>query len=174
MKRSGPLTHDALRLARATKAAVQAGGGLAVCEAETGTSDSQLSRCESPDHHDSITIRDAVTVDGLGHGRPGAPHILKAMARIGGFVVIALPQGPKDADGLTQSAVDLTVELGDVVQAIRDALRGDGLVTPDEATAVLEQLDEHDAVSARLRLQLQELAEPKKVSPGTPTVAGQG
>lgn len=159
MKRQGPLSHDEIRLAKATKAAVQAAGGLAACEAETGKSDSQLSRCESPDHYDSLSIRDAVIVDALGHGRPGAPHILWAMAKLGGFVVIPLPQGPRDAAGLMQAAIDLTAELGDVVSVIRDALR-DGEVTAREAGGAIEQLDELDAVSAKLRHQLQALSKP--------------
>jgi hypothetical protein len=159
MKRGDDLTHEEIRLARATKAAVQAAGGLRLCVPDISIGDSQLSRCESSDHHDSITVRDAVIVDALGHGRQGHPHILRAMARIGGFVVIQLPQGEMDAHGLMQSAIDLTAELGDVVQAIRDALRDDE-VTPREAAGALEQLDDLDGCSAKLRLQLKALAEP--------------
>lgn len=162
MARPEALSTDEQILAAATKKAIQAAGGLEKCEAETGISDSQLSRCCSPNQRDSITIRDAVTIESIGHGNSGHPHILRAYARLLGFVLIPQPEGPADADGLALSVMTLTSELGDVAQAINDALR-DRVVTAGEVAVALEQLDELDQASATLRLKLKSLvaAEPK-------------
>jgi hypothetical protein len=157
------LTTDEQILARATKAAIQAAGGLEDCERETGTSDSQLSRCCSPHQRDSITIRDAVAIESIGHGQPGHPHILRAMARvIGGLIVVALPDGPEDDHGLVNSVLELTTELGDVSAAIASSLRGDSAggadVTKAEAALALEHLHDLDQASAKLRRKLERIA----------------
>jgi len=151
------LSSEEQALARATKQAIQAAGGLEVCARETGISTSQLSRCCSPHERDSITVRDAATIEAIGHGHDGHPHILRAQARLLGFVLVALPEGPEDADGLMRSMMTLTSELGAVAQAISEALR-DQKFTPGEALRALAQLDEHDQASAVLRLQLQSIA----------------
>lgn len=159
---SRDLTPDEQVLARATKQAIQAAGGLEVCERETGISDSQLSRCCSPNQRDSITIRDAVTIEQIGHGPSGHPHILRAYARILGFILIPRPEGPNDANSLSLSVMTLTAELGDVAQAINDAFRDDGECSPGEALRALEQLSELDQASATLRLKLNTIAEAGK------------
>ena len=154
------LSPDEKVLALATKRAVQAAGGLEVCERETPLSDSQLSRCCSVNHRHSITIRDAAVVDTLA----GYPHILHALARvIGGVVVIELPSAEDDPDCLVQSILELTTELGDVSGAVASALRGDSAggaaVTPAEAGLAIEHLDDLDRASARLRRKLERIAE---------------
>lgn len=148
-----PLSKDELVLAAATKQAIKAAGGLEDCARETGLSTSQISRCSSRDHRDSLTLRAAVTIDDLSHGAPGAPHILRAFGRLMNCVVIPMPDGPADADGLLQSVMELTAELGDVAQSIRAAL-SDSVITDREREAALDQLDELDAASATLRLKL--------------------
>jgi len=152
--RSRPLTSDEQVLAAATKAAVQAAGGLDVCERETGKSDSQLSRCCSPHSPDSITIRDAVIIESIGHGNAGHPPILRAMARLLGFVVVPLPSVPGGDNNLLRTVADMMAELGDVATEVADALRDDGKCDAREARRILIQLDEHDTVSARLRAEL--------------------
>lgn len=157
MTAADDLTPDEQVLARATKLAIQSAGGLDDCSRETGLSTSQLSRCCSPNHRDSITVRDANTIEDMAHGRPGHPHILRARARLLGYVLTKRPETACDAPGLLQSVMSLTAELGDVAQAINDALR-DQTVTPDEAMAALRQLDKLDEASASLRLQLNSIA----------------
>ncbi len=151
-------------LALATKRAIQAAGGLEICERETDVSDTQLSRCCSPNHRDSITIRDAVTIEAISHGRDGHPHILRAMARaIGGCAVVLLVE-PDDAHEscLRSAAIELTVELGDFQGALLDAFRassaGGEAMTPAEAALAIEQLDDVDRVSTRLRHRLENIA----------------
>lgn len=144
------LTQDEKVLALGTKAGVDAAGGLILLERETAVGRSQLSRCSSINHVDSITIRDAAIVDALGDGQL---HILRALARVLGCVVVPLPQGPVDPTGLQQSAMTLTIELGDVVAEIRDALH-DGTLTAREVDSILAQLTELDTASAAIRVLL--------------------
>lgn len=154
MNTNAPLSPGEKALALATKRAIQAADGLAFCEGETGVSDTHLSRCCSVNHRDSITIRDAVKIEQLGSGN----HILKAMARQLGLLVIPVPSADVDGQGLSQSVIELGAEFGDVSRAVIAALN-DGNCNASEASAVLEQLDQMDEVSARLRVQLRLLAD---------------
>ncbi|WP_230770627.1 phage regulatory CII family protein [Sphingomonas sp. Leaf4] len=154
-------------LALATKHAIQAAGGLSVCASETDLSDSHLSRCSLPNHRDSITIRDAATIESIGHGHAGHPFILHALARvIGGHVVVRLPSSYDDEAGLVASTLELTTELGDVSRAIGDAMSSSGAggarITPAEARLVEERLDDLDRASARMRHRLRAIAEEGK------------
>lgn len=163
------LPSDEQVLALATKRAIQAAGGLEVCERETGISDSQLSRCCSPNQRDSLTIRDAAVIEAIGFGKEGHPFILHALARIvGGHIVVRLPDVHHDEAGLVASTLELATELGDVSRAISEAMSsssaGGADVTPAEAVAVLEHVDELDRASARLRQRLKAIAEGGKPS----------
>jgi hypothetical protein len=148
-------------LALATKRAVQAAGGLQVCESETGTSDSQLSRCCSPRERDSITIRDAVTIDAIGHGGEGHPFILRALARQLGFVVVQLPSTEIDPQGMNRAVTRIARELGHVANEITEA-EADGLFEPHEAQAVLREIEHLETETAALRLALERLAASKE------------
>jgi hypothetical protein len=148
------LSPDEQVLAGATKMAVQAAGGLDVCARETGISTSQLSRCCNPQSRDSITLRDALTIQQIGYGTSGHPAVLRAMARLLGFVVVKLPHCLDDKAGVAECMMQLTRELGDVAGEISAALADDGEVDAREARAILQQMDEMDEVSATLRLLL--------------------
>lgn len=154
-------------LALATKEAIRAAGGLEVCARETGLSTSQLSRCSSPHHRDSITERDAARIEAIAHGSPGHPHILRARARQLGGVFVMLPEANCEGSGLPTSVMEMAAELGDVSRAIQDGLSSHGpdgtKMTPAEAQIALEQLHDHEAATARLRLALEQIAR------GTPT-----
>lgn len=159
---SAPISSDEQVLALATKRAVQAAGGLEVCSRETGLSTSHLSRCCSPHERDSITERDAATIEAITHGSAGFPHILSARARLLGCVVIPLPQVHDDPTGLQLSVCEISAEFGDVARGIAEALNGGGpggtRITKAEAALVLEQMVDHDRASARLRFQLERIA----------------
>jgi hypothetical protein len=154
---NGALPPEERLLALATKRAIEAAGHLAVCAPATGLSDSHLSRCSSIDSRDSITIRDARTIDALGTGVAGHPFILQEYARQIGFVAIQRPTGPQDPDGIMQSMMELTSELGDVAASISAGLR-DRKINAAEARHALDQLFELDRASATLRHKLEELA----------------
>jgi hypothetical protein len=160
--RDRDITSDEQVLAEATKQAVQAAGGLEVCSRETGKSTSQLSRCCSKFDPDSITIRDAAIIESISHGRTGHPHIMRARARLLGYLLVQLPEAHGDGDTLASLVTDLACELGDVAQAVRDATSSGSdrgrEISKNEQEAVLAQLDDLDQVSARLRLTIQQLA----------------
>jgi len=173
MRDGRPLPAEERRLAQATRRAVEAAGGLKVCEAETRVSDSQLSRCGSIKHPDSITVRDAVRIDGIGVRERGHPHILQAMASLLGAVVIMLP----DAEGgdlpcLRSGVLDLTARLGDVADQVCDVLSPESEagtdVTSREAEAVLQQLDRLASAVARMRPPLEARAHRAEHSPAPP------
>lgn len=161
MGREQIIPADEQALALATKRAVQAAGGLEVCARETGLSTSQLSRCCMPTHRDSLSIRDAHTIEAIAHGAAGHPHISRALASMAGYVLVRQPQGMEDADGLMRSVIELTSELGDVSHSIAAALSDDA-VSAAEAHAALKELDELDVASANLRLKLWAIAEGEK------------
>lgn len=158
------LSSDEQILALATKRAIQAAGGLDVCARETGLSDTQLSRCCSPNQRDSITIRDVVAIEAINHGRVGHPHVLRAMARvIGGCAVVLLVEEDSESEScLRSAAIELTKELGDFQGALLDAFRansaGGEAMTSAEAAVAIEHLDDVDRVSGRLRHRLEHLA----------------
>lgn len=144
------MTADDKVMALATRRAIEAANGLAICSAETGKSTSQLSRCGSTEQIDSLSVRDAVTIDALGAGTLGAPFILNAMARRLGMVVIEGPGTLIEADGIQASVLEITCELGDVCASIREAL-ADGKWSIRELHDALAQVDELNAASAKLR-----------------------
>lgn len=160
--RERDITSDEQVLAEATKQAIQAAGGLEVCGRETGKSTSQLSRCCSKFEPDSITIRDANIIEGISHGRSGHPHILRARARLLGFLLVELPEVHDGTDTLAALMTDLACELGDVAQALRDTTSagsaGGKDITKGECDALLAQLDDLDQVSARFRLTIKQMA----------------
>lgn len=160
--RERDLTSDEQVQALAAKAAVQAAGGLEVCARETGKSTSQLSRCCSRDHADSLSVRDAAIIDAIRIAPAAPPHILVAQARIAGFVVVPLPSAPSDPSDLLRTVAEMMGELGDVSREIGVALNDDSRCDPAEADRILKQLDEHDQVSARLRQKLVAIREDSK------------
>lgn len=151
-----PLSSEEKILALATKRAIQAAGGLDVCARETGLSTSQLSRCSMPSHRDSLTIRDAHTIEAIGDS--GQPHILRAQARLLNCVVVPMPEAIADVACIASGTMELTAELGDFAQQVRSAL-SDGEVTPAEAALAIEHLDELDQASAALRMKLRSIAD---------------
>jgi len=168
MTQRGILTDEQV-LAHATKRDVQAAGGLDVCARETGLSDTHLSRCCSPNLRDSITIRDVATIQAIGHGAPGHPNILNALARLAGGVFIMLPEAHVEPVALQMSVLALSAELGDVAEAVRDACCGSSAggqaVTAAERALIVEHLDDLDRASARLRHQLMTVGKEDEAPP---------
>src|SRR3546814_10116556 len=74
----------------------------------------------------------------------------------------SLPQGGTDENGLRDSVMIITRELGDTAAALTEALNpgspGGVTVTPAEARAVLTELDQMLEAAAALRVTLEQLA----------------
>ena len=154
--RERALSAEEQVLAQATKRDVQAAGGLEVCAAECGLSISQLSRCGSTGHADSLTLRDAATIGAITTGTRGAPFVLHALARLLGKIVIDGPGAVDTPDCVQASVMELVCELGDVSRSVSMAV-ADGRWTMREVDASLTELDQHDVVSARLRAKLMQI-----------------
>lgn len=134
-------------LALATKRAVLAAGGQDMCVAETRIGKAQLSRCCGPHEPDSISIRDAVTIDGLAADEEGAPHIINAMARQLGGTFVRWPTAEPTRANLIRAIGELTREHGDAVACVLDCVEDGRAVTSaqmDKAEA--ELCDLADAV----------------------------
>jgi hypothetical protein len=89
------------------------------------------------------------------HGAAGWPHVTAWLCRRRGGLFVALPQGVDDAAGLLRAVIEMAGDMGDVSDAISEALHPGGdmgeAVSPAEARHALERLDTLDAASARLR-----------------------
>lgn len=148
----GDIATGEKALALATKRAIEAAGGLERCADETSIKKSQLSRCSSVNEPDSITIRDAITIDLLGTRVEGQPFILRAYCRQLGGVFVPMPEPQDDANGLTLSVVELAGELGDLSDSIRTAISAQG----DQGEEVSPR--ERDAIRADIQTMLETLA----------------
>ncbi|WP_278983231.1 phage regulatory CII family protein [Sphingobium yanoikuyae] len=118
----GDISSGEKALALATKRAIEAAGGLERGADETSIGRSQLSRCGSVNERDSISIRDAVTIDLLGQRQEGHPFIVRAICRQLGGVFVELPEPQDDAGGMALTVVELAGELGDLSDSVRGAL----------------------------------------------------
>jgi hypothetical protein len=152
------ITAGVSSLKRATREAIEAAGGLDSAEKDTRAGRSQLSRCQSQNDDDTLSLRDALALDEITLAR-GGPFILKALAKRLNHAVVELPDFSGDGTGLAESVMTLAAELGDVSRKISKVL-ADGKVSPAEAQAVLDELYEHDQASAALRLRLEAIARP--------------
>lgn len=148
----GDIATGEKALALATKRAIEAAGGLERCADETSIRKSQLSRCSSVHEPDSITTRDAITIDLLGARVEGQPFILRAYCRQLGGVFVPLPEPQDDANGLTLSVVELAGDLGDLSDSIRAAISAQG----DRGEEVSPR--ERDAIRADIQTMLETLA----------------
>lgn len=153
------LSPEEQSLALATKRAIQAAGGLERCADETGLGTSQLSRCCMPNCRDSITERDAATIEALGFGTPGHPHILRARARLLGFAVIKVPDTSLGATVWSQRAATLLKEGGDIVSGLGRALETNNDVEPHEAKALLSDADELVTIALEIQAALRSRAD---------------
>ncbi|MDZ7894201.1 MAG: hypothetical protein U5M50_04085 [Sphingobium sp.] len=133
-------------LALATKRAVQSAGGLDMCVGETRIGKAQLSRCSAPHEPDSISIRDAVTIDALAADEEGAPHIIGAMARQLGGTFVRWPDVAPSRDNLIRAARELAREHGDAVTCVLSCAEGNAAEAAQLTLAEKELQDLADAV----------------------------
>lgn len=148
----GDISSGEKALALATKRAIEGAGGLDRCTDETAVGRSQLSRCGSVNDRDSISIRDAVTIDLLGQRQEGHPFIVRALCRQLGGVFVQLPEPQDDTDGLTLTVVELAGELGDLSDSVRSALCDRG-----EAGSAIS-IRENEAIRADIHAMQETLA----------------
>lgn len=146
---------EALQIKRASERLVKSVGGIEAAASILGKGHSTVGRWVNRNDADySMPLADARELE----ANAPEPLITMALARLAGGVFFALPQAIGCDDALPAQVMLLVKELGDVSGAIGAAL-ADGVVTPSEASAALEQLHELDTASAKLRAMLTALAE---------------
>lgn len=147
MARPSDITPQAAMLSQAARRAIEAIGGLENAAQVTSRSTSQLSRCQSANEDDTLSLRDAFALDDATTGR-GGPHILRQLARMLGHEVIAIPTTPSDREEVKAQLMAVMTEVGDVSAEVIEAER-DGVWTQAEARRALARTDELlSAVSA--------------------------
>lgn len=133
------LSSDALILKRATSSAIDAAGGQVKAAGQTVAGRSQLQRCASPNDADSITLRDALTIDAIGVQVQGHPFIARALAGLLGFGLYRLPaEDPRAADWLAQMGA-LSGEAGEIIAKMSVALADGRMCEHDVQSSGLEQ-----------------------------------
>lgn len=121
-----------LSLKKATREAVEACGGYTAAETYTKAGKTQLHRCTDRNSLETITVRDALTLDEVSMTR-GGPFVLREYAQQLGCAVIVLPNVETDETGFARSFMMMTAEMGDVARKVDEALRDGGLDARERA-----------------------------------------
>jgi hypothetical protein len=138
----------ATRLKLATRALVSACGGGIQAAALCDLSPAHISRCQSPDHPDTLSLAHLAILE----MHAGRPIVAAVLADLTGCRVEVLAGGVTDA-GLTTGLVRLAKESGEAIAALAAALQ-DGHCSPREGKTVLAELDDVAACVAALAGQL--------------------
>lgn len=149
-----------LALKIATRDAVEAANGLDFCATQTRCGKSQLQRAYSPHDPDTISLRDALTLDRLTTTR-GGPFIARALAVQLGHLLIAMPDADADAQGVSLALAQVAGEFSDVTRAVLPAV-GDGEISEKEARAILPEAHELAERAALLVQLITKIAYPEK------------
>lgn len=149
-----------LSLKEATKALVGAVGGRDEAAGFTRVPAQKLSDYYLPNTDAFAAVDVVVALEKRAVGSLGWPQVTREMARQTGHVLVPLPSAEACGHALTMTVLELTRELGDVSGKISAGFADDGELDDIEIDNVLHELDEHDAVSARLRMKLNEMRVP--------------
>ncbi|MCT2398503.1 hypothetical protein [Novosphingobium mangrovi (ex Huang et al. 2023)] len=131
--RKDALTAQELALKNATIEAVRAAGGQDFVAGEVNRTQSRISDYCSRSLRQFVPIDLAVVIDSLGTGKPGHPHIARAMVRALGATVSA-PAPDSDNLHLHEWLADLSGESADVIRALVDGAVPPGRATPSIRT----------------------------------------
>jgi hypothetical protein len=115
----------------AVRRAIAAAGGQIDCALETRAGRSQLQRCASANDTDSLTLRDAHTIDSIGAHVDGHPFIARTMARLQGYGLHVLPEARAGSGHWWDHCGALTMEAGEIVAKIGKGMADGGLCARD-------------------------------------------
>lgn len=141
------------RLKLATRELVAAVGGGKVAAAITGLSEGHVSRCQSEDHPDTLSLQHLAQLE-LTAGRP---IIAALLADLTGCRVEVVAH-EADAQMLSEGLISFVTEAGEFSAAVGKAL-SDKRITPREAKEALAELDDVQGCLAKMAGQLGALAE---------------
>ena len=143
----------------AFRAAVRAAGGTDTVAAQFGRRQQAVSDYGLPNTDVFPPLDLVALVEDITHGLPGHPHVTRALALHTGHVVVRLPDvgAGGDVAGWHGGMGALAKEAGEVTARICVAL-ADGAVDPDEADALLTEIEQAAEALAVLRLLAQAAA----------------
>lgn len=107
---------------------------------------------------DFLTIAEVDALEARTQGMPGWPQVTNWLCRRRGGVFVILPRADSEDDA-AQCIIEMMSELGDVSREITTSL-ADREISAREAKRILDQLDDVDRVSSRLRTLLMARAYP--------------
>lgn len=140
--RSVRLSPAQLQLKIATDEAMRAVGGQLFLAAHTGRAQSCFSDWGSRKTATFMPIDFVATVEDLGDGAPGHPHITRALARRQGFDLYRLPPVEALDSEFGRHGARLMKEAGEVMARLGEALADDDDVDAAEARAALTEARE--------------------------------
>lgn len=157
--RTQTLSHDELDLKIATDSAMDAAGGQSRMYRAGVALQSVLSDACSRTTRVFLRIDQVATIEDHGTGRPGHPHITRALARRQGFVLV--PAGDAgDEASLPMLVGSIAAEAGDVIKALASRMAASTNMAPREIEDAMRETDELADVVASLRRALAKLRPP--------------
>jgi hypothetical protein len=147
------LSHDEIDLKIATDDAVDAAGGQARLEPVLEAKQSHISNLCSRTTRAFARIDQVAKIEDRGIGRPGHPHITRALARRQGFVLV--PAGDAgDEASLPMHLGCIASEAGDVIKLLAARVADSKPMSPREIEDALRETDELADAVAGLRASL--------------------
>jgi hypothetical protein len=142
------LTHKQIDLKNATDAAFDAAGGQDRFAKATGRSQSSMSDAASLDTPTFLRLDVIGDLEDYGRGRPGHPHITRALARRQGFELV--PSGSSgDEASLPMLLGQLGSEVGDVFRVLAARVGAAAPMSVRDHDDAMRELNElSDAVAA--------------------------
>lgn len=144
------------RLKRACRAAIAAIGGIDGAAASVGKCRSTVGNWNNRNMADLPTLGDAFVLDELALIGGEAPPMVTAMAAELGCAVILLPDCAGDSHQAAALLMQITAELGEVADAMRDAL-ADGRIDGLEPARIEAEVDDLITRAVQLRALMREL-----------------
>lgn len=148
--RTAQLSPEELALKLATREAVIAAGGQVFVAGEVGRSQGVVSDWGSPQTAAFAPLNAVRRIEALGAGKPGHPHVTRALARAQGLRLGgAMPES--DNVHLSDWLCDLTGEHADVVRALASARSSLKDLSLNQRAALAREIDQLVDVLAALR-----------------------
>lgn len=143
------LSPSQLALKLATREAFKAAGGQDFVASELGCAQSRLSDYGSPNTLDFISIDKVLVVEALGAGKPGHPHITRALARASGGEFLGRAAIDGEVEALDVHLPRFASEAGDLIRSLAQGVALKSKLTRSQLAALNQQVVETlDAVLA--------------------------
>lgn len=135
-----------LKLKGATRLALRQVGSLESAAGLIGIRHAHLSRCQLPDHTDTLSIAAVARMEALAGVEP---HVTRALAALTGHVLVPAQRAGRATD-LGQHLAQVGKETGEVLSSLGAALL-DGRIDDRERADLLRSCDEAESAIATLR-----------------------